>query len=286
MSKKEKHRNRPVFEREWHRRTFLGLMTAVPASLSLFASSHNTIRLGVASYSLRKFSRSEAIDMIKELGVRYVNIKSFHLPYESTSDEIAEARAEFREAGLTIVGGGTISLQKEDEADIKKHFEYAKMAGMPLMVVAPKPSTLSLIEKQVKEYDIKVAIHNHGPEDPHFPAPIDALRLIKDMDPRVGVCVDVGHTARTGVDVVQAVAQAGTRLLDMHVKDLRDLSDKESQCAVGEGQMPIREIFQQLVRMNYQGYVNLEYEINANNPLPGMKQSFEYMRQVADTLNQ
>src|SRR5690606_23360968 len=244
-----------LFERSFDRRTFLSLAAAVPFSLRAFASPADSIRLGVASYSLRKFSRPEAISMIKQLGVKYVNIKSFHLPYESTPAELARGRAEFEQAGLTVVGGGTISLQKEDAADVRKHFEYAKMAGMPLMVVAPKPSTLSLIEKHVKEYDIKVAIHNHGPEDPFFPAPIDALKLIKNMDPRMGLCVDVGHTVRTGTDVVEAIAQAGSRLLDMHIKDLRDLSDKDSQCAVGEGKMPVREIFQQLARMNYSGYV-------------------------------
>lgn len=100
------------------------------------------------------------------------------------------------------------------------------------------------------------------------------------MDPRVGLCVDVGHTARTGVDVIEALAEAGDRLLDIHMKDLRDLSDKTSQCIVGEGAMPVVGIFRQLMTMNYQGSVNLEYEIDPDDPLPGMKQSFAYMRGV------
>lgn len=127
---------------------------------------------------------------------------------------------------------------------------------------------------------LKVAVHNHGPEDRFFPGPPDVLPIIKDMDPRVGLCVDVGHTARTGVDAVAAIAEAGDRVLDMHMKDLRDMSDRDSQCIVGEGKMPVAAIFRQLMAMNYQGYVNLEYEIDASNPLPGMKQSFAYMRGV------
>lgn len=242
------------------------------------------IKLGVASYSLRKFDRPEAIAMIKEIGTPYVNIKSFHLPYESTPDELAAARREFQQAGLTIVGGGTITLKKDDDDDIRRYFEYAKRAGMPLMVIAPTPKTLPRIEKFVKEYDIKVAIHNHGPEDKYFPAPSDALKIIKDMDPRVGLCVDVGHTSRTGTDVVAALAEAGDRVLDIHIKDLRDLMDKDSQVTVGAGALPIAAIFKQLKKMKYDGYVNLEYEIHPDAPLPGMKESFAYMRGVLDGL--
>ena len=242
------------------------------------------IKLGVASYSLREFDRPAAIAMIQEIGTPYVNIKSFHLPYESTPDEVAAARREFQQAGLTIVGGGTITLKKDDDDDIRRYFEYAKSAGMPLMVIAPTPETLPRIEKFVIEYDIKVAIHNHGPEDPYFPAPSDALKIIKDMDPRVGLCVDVGHTVRTGTDVVRAIAEAGDRVLDIHMKDLADLMDKDSQVTVGAGAMPIAAIFTQLKKMKYDGYVNLEYEIHPDAPLPGMKESFAYLRGVLDGL--
>jgi len=238
------------------------------------------VKLGVASYSLRAFDRAEAISMIKEMGVKYVNIKFFHLTYESTPEEIAAARKEFADAGLTIVGGGTITLREDSDEAMRPLFEYAKAAGMPVMVVAPSPQTLPRIEKFAKEYDIKIAIHNHGPEDKHFPAPKDALDLVKDMDLRMGVCVDVGHTTRTGADVVQAIAEAGDRLHDIHIKDMVDLMDKDSQVDVGEGAMPIKKIFKQLKKMHYEGLVNLEYEINKEDPLAGMKKSFDYMRQV------
>jgi len=145
----------------------------------------------VASYSLREFPRDQAIEAMQEIGAKYVNIKSFHLPYESTPEELAAARQAFEAAGLQIVGGGTITLQSDDDDDIRTYFEYAKGSDMPLMVIAPTAQTLPRIERFVIEYDIKVAIHNHGPEDPHFPGPQDALPIIQDMDPRVGVCVDV-----------------------------------------------------------------------------------------------
>lgn len=238
------------------------------------------IKLGVASYSLRKLSRSQAIAAIKALKTPYVNIKEFHLLYKSTPEELSAGRREFEAAGLKIVGGGTISLQKDSDDDIRKYFEYAKICGMPLMVIAPTQQTMPRVERFVKQYGIKVAIHNHGPEDKYFPAPQDALKVVKNMDPRVGLCIDVGHTARTGVDIVKSIAEAGPRLLDMHVKDLRSLSDKDSQCRVGEGAMPVAAIFKQLKKMRFHGTANLEYEIDAENPLPGMIQSFAYMRGV------
>jgi sugar phosphate isomerase/epimerase len=238
------------------------------------------VKLGVATYSLRNFPRAKAIEMTKALGTPYINLKSVHLPYESSPAEIAAARSEVEAAGLHIVGGGLITFETDTDDGVRKYFDYAKAAGMPVMVSTSKASVLPRVEKFAKQYDIKIAIHNHGPEDPDFPSPYDVLKAVKGMDPRMGLCIDVGHTVRTGTNVVRAVADAGARLHDMHIKDLRDLKAKESQCIVGEGVIPIPAIFRRLIAMRYPGYVNLEYEIDADDPLPGMKQSFAYMRGV------
>jgi sugar phosphate isomerase/epimerase len=240
----------------------------------------DSLRLGVASYSFREFQRKLAISMSKQLGVHYISVKEAHLPYTVTADEAAKARSEFKKAGLEIMSGGNISLQDEDPMKLRKLFEYARMCGMPMMVCAPTHKTLDSVEKLVKEFDIKAALHNHGPEDKHFPTPQSVLEAVKGRDPRMGLCMDMGHSMRTGIDVVQTLELAGSRLLDMHIKDLKSATDKASQCDVGEGVMPIVAIFKQLKKMNYQGCVNLEYEINSDNPLPGMLHSFGYMRGV------
>jgi sugar phosphate isomerase/epimerase len=238
------------------------------------------VKLGVASYSLRSFPRAKAIEMVQALGTPYINLKSVHLPYELPPDELVAARREIEAAGLEIVGGGVISFDQDTDADVEKYFAYAKTAGMPLITAHAAAPTLPRIERFAKQYDIKVALHNHGPEDKNFPSPYDALKHVKNMDRRMGLCIDIGHTVRTGTDVVRAIADAGPRLLDMHAKDLRDLSAKGSQCIVGEGAIPIAAVFDQLQAIHYAGYVNLEYEIDADDPLPGMKQSFAYMRGV------
>lgn len=235
-------------------------------------------KLGVASYSLRNFSRQQAIEMTRSLGVRYINFKSVHLDYNAPPNEFASARTQLAAAGLELVGGGMITFETDTDDGVRKYFDYARAAGMPTIVCTCKASMLPRIEKFARQYDIKIAIHNHGPEDPNFPSPYDVLKAVKGMDPRVGLCIDWGHTVRAGADVVRATADAGARLHDMHAKDLRDFSSAESQCVVGEGKMPVAEIFRQLRSMRYPGYVNLEYEIEPDNPLPGMKQSFAYMR--------
>jgi sugar phosphate isomerase/epimerase len=238
------------------------------------------IKLGVASYSFREFGRRLCIQYTKQLQLQAINIKEFHLPYRSTPQELERGKNDFLKAGLKIAGGGTIYMTKDDDDDVKFYFEYAKACGMPMMVIGATPQSLVRIERFVKQYNIPVAVHNHGPEDKVFPAPSDALKVIKDMDPRVGLCIDVGHTVRTGKDVLEEMKLAGPRLLDMHIKDLKDLKVSKSQCDVGDGKMPIVAIFKLLRQMNYQGHVMLEYEINGEDPLPGMQRSFSYMRGV------
>jgi sugar phosphate isomerase/epimerase len=237
-------------------------------------------KLGVATYSLREFQRGAAIRAIQAIGTPYVSVKEFHILIAASRDEWQKGRRDFEKAGLKIMSGGNVSFPTEDAEDIRRKFEYAKTCGMPMMVCAPTHANLGKLEQFVKEYDIRLAIHNHGPEDKHFPTPQSVLEAVKNMDPRIGLCMDVGHSARTGVDVAQSVAEAGSRLLDMHIKDLRVASDARSQCDVGEGVLPIVGIFRQLRKMGYTGCVNLEYEINGDNPLPGMQKSFAYMRGV------
>lgn len=238
------------------------------------------VRLGVATYSLRKFPRDRAIEMLKQLGVKYVDVKEFHLPYKDSPADLAVGRKAFDDAGLTVIGGGNISMQKDDQADLRRYFDYAKACGFPMMIIAPTAESLPKIEKLVKEYDIKVAIHNHGPEDKRFPTPQSVLAAVKNMDPRVGLCCDLGHAARAQKDPVESLAEAGPRLFEIHIKDLQTFEPHATQVAVGRGIMPVPAIFRQLIKMKYPGVVSLEYEINENDPLLGMTESLAYMRGV------
>src|SRR5258706_8331964 len=241
----------------------------------------STIRLGVASYTFRNFSRTQMIGFLQQLNVLALNAKDVkdHLPTDAQWE--TAALADYTAAEIKLHAAGTIYFPKDEDADIRSKFEYCKRAGIAVIVAGdPARETLPRIEKFVKGYDIRFAIHNHGPEDKLWHSPLDVLKAVKNMDPRMGCCIDVGHTVRAGTDVVEAIKQVGPRLFDVHMKDLTDFNDKESQVAVGEGKMPVPEIFQALSAIGYQGFVDLEYEVFPDNPLPGILASFAYMRGV------
>jgi sugar phosphate isomerase/epimerase len=272
------------------RREFLGASAAIALAATGCAPALRRVaapqfKLGMASYSLRNFTLEKTLDAFDALGVRYANFKSVHVPYEKTPVELMALRGHIESRGVRIVGGGTVDFAKDTDEDVQKYFEYARAAGMPLLVCAPIPDVLPRLERFVRRYDIRIAIHNHGPEDKHFPSPYDVLSAVRNLDPRVGLCMDIGHAARAGADVVQAVHDAGPRLLDMHAKDLRDLKVKESQCIVGEGAMPIAALFGALAETGYTGFVNLEYEIDANDPVPGITRSLQFMRSTLQSIS-
>jgi hypothetical protein len=239
------------------------------------------IRLGVASYTFRNFERAQLIGFMKQLNVFALNAKDVkdHLPMDPQQE--ATALADYAAAGIKLHAAGAIYFAKEEDADIHSKFDYCKRAGIGVIVAGdPTPDNLPRIEKFVKEYDIRIAIHNHGPEDKLWHSPLDVLKAVKGMDPRIGCCIDVGHAVRAGTDVVQAIHETGPRLFNLHMKDLSNFQSKESQVAVGEGLMPVRKIFEALFTTKYPGFVDLEYEIYPDDPMPGVIASFAYMRGV------
>jgi sugar phosphate isomerase/epimerase len=239
------------------------------------------VRLGLASYTFRNFDRAQLIGFMKQLTVSELNVKDVkdHLPMDPTEE--AKAVEDYHAAGIQLHAAGAIYFTKDDDADIRSKFEYCKRAAIPVIVAGdPEPAVLPRIEKFVKEYDIRFAIHNHGPEDKIWHSPLDVLKAVGNMDPRMGCCIDVGHTVRAGTDVVEAIKQVGPRLFNMHMKDLTSFDSKESQVSVGDGKMPVRQIFETLIAMKYKGFVDLEYEVHGDDPMPGVMSSFAYMRRV------
>lgn len=276
------------------RRTFLGLTAMATAAAALpraFAQTAQPgaatagnlpVRLGMCSYTFRNFDRAHLIGFLKQLEISTINLKDAkdHLPSTSAADE-QKALDDYRAAGITPTAVGTIYFPKDEDDDIRAKFEYAKRAGVKVIVAGdPTPQILPRIERFVKEYDIAFAIHNHGPEDKIWKSPLDVLKAVHGMDERMGCCIDVGHTMRAGTDPVAAIRAAGPRLHDVHMKDLAERNVKESQVAVGRGLMPVREIFAELAKMRYPGYVDLEYEIHGDDPMPGVIESEAYMRGV------
>ena len=276
---------------DFSRREFVKTGAVAAAALTspagIFASRpgaalpQTRFQLGIASYTFRAFTRAEMISFLKQLQIFDVNLKDTkdHLPVDAQAE--AAALADYAASNIRLHAVGTIYFDKDDDTNIRSKFEYAKRAGVRTIVSGdPAPATLPRLEQFVKEYNIGIAIHNHGPEDKLWASPLDVLKAIKGLDPRIGCCIDVGHTVRTGTDVVQAIREVGPRLFNIHIKDLADTLVKESQVAVGRGKMPVREIFKALEAVKYHSFVDLEYEINEKDPMPGVVESLAYMRGV------
>jgi sugar phosphate isomerase/epimerase len=263
------------------------------------------LKLGIATYTYRKFERAKAIEFIKQVKTPWISIKADvpsgaganqHLPglpqpgqplSPDAAAEIHAARADYEAAGLRIMSSGNVSMTKgKSVEDLRPIFEWAKTAGLPMMVCAPTHENMPYVEALVKEYNIRIAIHNHGPEDKNFPTPQSVLDVVRKLDSRCGLCMDIGHSVRAGADVVKMAAEAGPRLFDMHVKDLWEFTEanyklpEHGECDAGDGTMPFPALFKQLKKMGYKGCVNLEYEVNENDPQPGVQRSMSYMRGV------
>ena len=274
------------------RRAFVrssALVVAAFASKDIFAAAgrrpspdeESPVRLGVASYTFRNVNRAQMIGFLKQINVLALNAKDVkdHLPMEPQQE--SAALADYAAAGIKLHAAGTIYFPKDEDADVRSKFEYCKRAGVAVIIAGdPAPETLPRIENFVKEYDIRIAIHNHGPEDKLWHSPLDVLQAVKGMDPRIGCCIDVGHTARAGTDVVRSIREAGARLYNVHMKDLMNFQNKEGQVGVGDGIMPVRKIFEALSAIKYKGFVDLEYEIHPDDPMPGIISSFPCMRGV------
>lgn len=239
-------------------------------------------QLGMCSYTFREFPMEQAIAMTKRLGLKRIAFKDVHLKLDSTPAQIEAAVAKVKEAGLDLYAGGVIYMKSE--AEVNRAFEYAKAAGMRIIVGVPNHEFLELVNKKVKEYDIRLAVHNHGPTDQVYPTPESAYERIKKLDPRIGLCVDLGHTQRSGIDPSEAALKFADRLLDFHIKDVSEASAKGSTVEIGRGVIDIPKFMRTIVKMNYKGTVSLEYEKDSRDPLAGAAESIGYLQGVLSVI--
>jgi sugar phosphate isomerase/epimerase len=244
--------------------------------------SERAIKLGLASYTLRKFDLDDVLKMTQRVGLEVICLKSFHLPMDATAGEIAAACAKVKDAGILLYGGGVIGMKSDEQVD--RAFEYAKAAGMTKIVVAPVPEMLPRINQKVQQYDIEVCIHNHGPGDKHFPTPTVAYDKIKGLDKRVGICHDIGHTMRYGEDPVEATRKCADRILDVHFKDVTEASKAGRATPCGRGVIDLPAMVRTLIEIGYSGYASFEYEEHPDDPLPGLAESVGYLRGVLDAI--
>jgi inosose dehydratase len=237
--------------------------------------------LGLASITFQEFSLDAAIAMARRVGLARISLKDFHLPLTSTEAEIAAAVRKVREGGLVAYGCGVIYMTTP--AEVERAFAYATAGGMEIIIGAPNYELLPLTEKKVKETGIKLAIHNHGPGDSLYPTPAGAYERIKGMDRRLGLCLDIGHCQRAGVDPSAAAEAFAPRLLDVHLKDVSAASKEGGFVEIGRGVIDIPKFLRTLVKLNYRGTASFEYEKDSKDPLAGLAESVGYVRGILAT---
>jgi sugar phosphate isomerase/epimerase len=232
--------------------------------------------LGLASYTLRKFDLDQTLAMTARVGLTHICLKSFHLPLDATPEQIAAAVAKVKAAGIDLYGGGVITMKTDK--DVNQAFDYAKAAGMRTIVGAPVPDVLPLVNEKVKQFDIEVAIHNHGPGDKVYPTPESIYQKVEKLDPRIGLCIDIGHTVRIGADPVADSERFADRLLDLHVKDVSAAAREGQTVEIGRGVIDIPALLRTLIKIKYARIVSFEYEKDENDPLAGLAESVGYIR--------
>ena len=238
----------------------------------------NTFTVGMAGYSFKEFTVEKTIGMMKRIGVSNLSLKDFHMPMNSTQQEINAVIEKFKSAGINVYTVGVVYMKTQESVD--QAFEYAKMAGVKMIVGAPDYVLLPYVEKKIKTYDFKMAIHNHGPDNPLYPNATDIWNHIKDLDARIGICIDIGHTTRDGQDPAVDILKYQSRIYDMHVKDVDKATKEGITVEMGRGIIDIPKVIETLRKIKYSGSCSLEFEKDMTDPLPGIAESIGYLKGV------
>ena len=238
----------------------------------------NTFSIGMAGYTFKEFTVEKTIEMMKRVGVTYLSLKDFHMPMNSNQEQINAVIVKFKSAGINVYTVGVVYMKTKESVD--QAFEYAKMAGVKMIVGAPDYELLPYVEKKIKTYDFKMAIHNHGPDNPLYPNAADIWNHIKDLDTRIGICIDIGHTTRDGQDPSVDILKYKSRIYDMHVKDVDKATKEGITVEMGRGIINIPKVVDALRKIKYSGMCSLEFEKDMSDPLPGIAESIGYLKGV------
>lgn len=265
----------------------IAAVTAAPlaaaAGTAVARPDGKDLPIGMAGYTFAKFDLEKAIAMMKRVDIRNISIKDIHLPLNSTPEKIQAVLAQFAAAGIHVYGVGVIYMKSEKAVD--EAFEYAKRVGVPLIVGVPNPELLDYTEAKIKQYNIKLAIHNHGPEDKLYPGPKNVYDLIKNRDARMGICLDIGHAQRAGEDPAKAILAYKERIFDLHIKDVTVGSNAGKATEIGRGVIDFAALVKALRKAKYSGISSIEYEKDMADPLPGIAESAGFFRGVIKTVS-
>jgi inosose dehydratase len=241
-------------------------------------SEADRFTVGMAGFTFIRLNVDKTIEIMKRTGVTDLSLKDFHMPLNSTQEKINEVIGKFRSAGINVYTVGVIYMKTQESVD--QAFEYARMAGVKMIVGAPDYELLSYVEKKIKEYDFRMAIHNHGPDNPLYPNATDIWNHVRDLDPRIGICIDIGHTTRDGQNPVTDIIKYKSRIYDLHIKDVDKASKEGKTIEMGRGIIDIPKVVEALRKIKYTGKCSLEFEKDMEDPVAGIAESIGYFKGV------
>lgn len=256
---------------------FLGKAAIGKESAAAF-DKKQPLEVGIAGYTFAKFDVDQMIAMMKRINVKNLSVKEMHLPLNSSDEKIAAVMGKLKDAGINVYTVGVIYMKTKEAVD--QAFAYAKKVGVPMIVGVPSYDLIDYAEAQVKAYDIKLAIHNHGPEDALYPGPKDVYDRIKSRDKRMGLCIDIGHSMRAGTKPEKAIHEFKDRLFDLHIKDVSIAAKDGKAIEIGRGVIDFPAVIDALRDIKYQGVCSIEFEKDMTDPLPGIAESIGYFRGV------
>ncbi len=271
------------------RREFLQAGVAAAAGVWLAGSlsaadkdPYGGFKMGLQSYSLRGFDVQGALAHTKTLGLKYWEGFPGHVPISVVPKQIAEKKQLLADGGVTMLAYGVLEFDT-NETKAREYFEFAKGIGMQALSANPKKdkATFDLLDKLVAEYDVAIAIHNHGP-GARYDKIEDVLAVVKDRHPKIGACVDTGHYLRSDVDPVEAIERFGARTFGVHLKDVKTVEKDGKREKIfkilGEGDLNVLGCLQALKKLKYDYLVALEYEENEKNPVSDLAVCLQNVR--------
>lgn len=264
-----------------NRRSFLKSASVFAAAGAAYGSLPGAARavmlakqpkLGIQLYSLRGYKVDEALKHAAELGFEQVEFYRGMLATDASDEEIAATKKKVSDLGMGISAHGVNKLTK-DAAKNRALFEFARKLGVKCITADPDLDSFDSLDELVKEFDIRVAIHNHGPRHRYNKA-IDVLRVIEGHDERIGACADLGHYIRSGQTPPEVIRLLKGRLYGIHLKDFAEMKDKTEGVILGKGHLNLEEVFESLELAGFpaDGALSLEYEENPKNPLADIRE--------------
>ena len=256
------------------------LLPGLPAMAGEKSSTDKAapLQIGIAGFTFYRFSVDQSIAMMKRVGVTNLSLKEIHLPIAASDSQISEVVGKYKAGGINVYTVGVIYMKTKEAVD--NAFAYAKKVGVNMIVGVPSYDLIAYSEEKVKEYDIRLAIHNHGPEDALYPAPADVYNRIKDLDARMGMCIDIGHALRAGADLPKVIKLYKDRLFDLHIKDVTIAAKDGKAIEIGRGVIDFEEVIEALEKIKFSGVCSIEFEKDMNDPLPGIAESIGFFKGV------